>query len=142
MARLFLDANVFLYAIGGDGPHREPCRSLLAAVGEGALDAVTSSEVLQEILHVRSRRAGTTDATSAARAAAALVAEVLPVTRDDVLDACSLLDAHPELGARDALHAAVMKNARLGLLVSVDPDFDVIKSLKRLGPDEALSLRP
>lgn len=140
MARLFLDANIFLYAIGSEGPHREPCRAVLAAVGQGSLEGVTNTEVLQEILYVRSRRVNMKDATKAARAAAGMVADVLPVTQKDVLNACSLLDSHPALGARDALHAAVIKNAQISTIVSVDRDFDSIKSLKRMEPAEALRL--
>ena len=67
MARIFLDANIFLYAIGGDGSHRDPSRGVLEAVGQGKLDGITSSEVLQEILHVRSRRVNVRDAASAVR---------------------------------------------------------------------------
>jgi uncharacterized protein len=140
VARLFLDANVFLYALGADSPHRAPCRDVLQAVGQGKLDGITSSEVLQEILHVRSRRVNVTDAASAVRAAADLVAEVFPVTPQDVLEACSLLEAHASLGARDALHAAVMKNSQVHILVSVDRDFDVIPDLKRIAPAQALAL--
>jgi predicted nucleic acid-binding protein len=140
VASLFLDANIFLYAIGSEGPYREPCRALLAAVGQGSLDGVTNTEVLQEILYVRARRVNMKDATKAARAAAGLVANVLPVTQKDVLDACNLLDSHPALGARNALHVAVIKNAHISAIVSVDRDFDAIKSLKRLEPAEALGL--
>jgi predicted nucleic acid-binding protein len=140
VARIFLDANVFLYALGAESPHRGPCRAVLQAVGEGKLDGITNSEVLQEILHVRSRRVSVTDAASAVRAAADLVAEVLPVTNHDVLDACSLLEAHSTLGARDALHAAVMKNSQVHVMVSVDRDFDLIPDLKRIDPTQALLL--
>lgn len=31
VARLFLDANVFLYALGADSPHRAPSRNVLQA---------------------------------------------------------------------------------------------------------------
>lgn len=140
MTRLFLDANVFLYAIGADSPHRDGCRSVLQAVGQGTLDGITSSEVLQEILHVRTRRVSVADATSAVRAAAELVAEVLPVTNRDVLEACRLLESHSGLGARDALHAAVMKNSQVHVLVSLDHDFDAIADLKRIEPAAALVL--
>jgi predicted nucleic acid-binding protein len=140
VARVFLDADVFLYAVGADSPHRTPCRAVLEAVGQGKLDGITSSEVLQEMLHVRSRRMNVTDAVSAVRAAADLVSEVLPVTNHDVLEACSLLEAHSSLGARDALHAAVMKNSQVHVLVSVDRDFDVIPDLKRIDPMQALAL--
>lgn len=140
MTRLFLDANVFLYAVGADSAHRDACRSVLQAVGQGTLDGITSSEVLQEILHVRTRRVSVADATSAVRAAAELVAEVLPVTDRDVLEACRLLEAHSGLGARDALHAAVMKNSQVHVLVSLDRDFDAIADLKRIEPAAALAL--
>jgi uncharacterized protein len=140
VARLFLDAHVFLYAIGADSPHRTACRAVLEAVGQGKLDGVTSSEVLQEILHVRSRRMNVKDAASAVRAAADLVVEVLPVTRGDVLEACRMLEVHAGLGARDALHAAVMKNSEVHILVSVDRDFDAVPELKRLEPAQALTV--
>lgn len=140
MSRIFVDAHVFLYAVGAESPHRDACRSVLQAVGQGKLDGVTSSEVLQEILHVRSRRVNIQDATSAVRAAADLVVEVFPVTTRDVLEACRLLESHSGLGARDALHAAVMKNSRVHLLVSLDRDFDAIADLKRIEPSAALAL--
>lgn len=136
MARVFLDTNVFLYAVGGDGPHRAACRALLAAVGDGDLYGVTSSEVLQEILHVRSRRLGWSDATATVRAAAALVADVLPVSHSDVLAACDLIDRHPHLGARDALHVAVMRGADIDTIVSIDTDFDAVPNLRRVHPEQ------
>lgn len=140
MTPVFLDANIFLYAVGGEGPHRKPCRDLLKAAGDGALDTVTNTEVLQEILHVRARRAQLKDATAAVRAAAALVRAVLPVTLEDVLLACDVLERHHGLGARDALHAAVMKNASMHLMASLDKDFDVLTEVKRLDPSQALGL--
>lgn len=140
MARLFLDANIFLYALGADSTDRGPCRDVLRAVGHGKLDGVTSSEVLQEILYVRARRVNVQDAANAVRAAADLVADVLPVTRDDVLEACRLAESHSGLGARDALHAAVMRNSEIHVLVSVDRDFDVVPELKRIEPSQALAL--
>ncbi len=140
MTRIFLDANVFLYALGGDGPHRDSCRAVLEAVGKGTLDGITSTEVLREVLQVRARRENVEDAVKAVRSAAGLVADVLPVAADDVLEACRLLAAHPALNARHALHAAVMKNSRITVLASVDRDFDVFPGLKRLDPKDALAL--
>lgn len=141
MATVFLDTNVFLYAIGGDSPYRASCRALLEQAGRGGIAAVTSSEVLQEILYVRARRAGNDDGSRAVQAAAGLVDEVLPVTREDVLQAAHLLAHFPRLGARDAVHAAVMVNAELSLLVSLDRDFDVLDQIKRLSPEQALGLQ-
>ena len=44
---VFLDTNVFLYAAGGEHVLREPCRRILRNVVD--IDAITSSEVVQEI---------------------------------------------------------------------------------------------
>lgn len=137
MGKVFLDANVFLYAIGADGPHREPCRQVLMAVGRGELDAVTSSEVLQEVLHVRSRRVDLKDGLQAVRTAASIVSEVLPVSGEDVLAACRLLERHGQMTARDALHVAVMKASHIHALISVDKGLDAIKDIRRVSPEDA-----
>lgn len=138
MGRVFLDTNVFLYAIGGESPHRDSCRNLLAAVGKGDVDAVTSSEILQEVLHIRTRRVDLADGIQAARSAASMVAEVLAVTGNDVLAACKVLEKHPQISARDALHVAVMKANQLHTLISVDKDFDPIRDIKRVDPKDAI----
>ncbi|MEO8084797.1 MAG: type II toxin-antitoxin system VapC family toxin [Ardenticatenales bacterium] len=140
VARVFLDTNVFLYAVGAEGPHRQSCRDVLVAVGEGRIEGLTSSEVLQEILHVRSRRLGQPDAMAAVQAAAALVADVLPVSRADVLFACDVLDRHPRLNARDAIHLAVMAGAELDTIVSVDTHFDGLVGVRRLDPSQVQSV--
>ena len=142
MTTVFLDANVFLYAIGEASPFRSACRALLEATANGTLSATTSSEVLQEVLHVRSRRTSAASAVEAVRAAASLVPEVLPVTREDVLLACDFLERHHHVGlrGRDAVHVAVMRNRSLETLVSADADFDVLDVIKRVDPIEAVKL--
>jgi predicted nucleic acid-binding protein len=67
-------------------------------------------------------------------AAANLVADALPVTLDDVLEAWRLLEAHAGLGASDALHAGVMQNSAANTLLSVERDFDGVPDLKRIRP--------
>lgn len=137
MARVFLDTNVFLYAVGGESPYRQACRDVLLAVGKGDIDAATSSEVLQEVLHVRTRRVDRNDGLHAVRSAAALVAEVLPVTGEDVLAACKVLEGHPQISTRGALHVAVMKGAGMDTLISIDRDFDTVHGIRRLDPRDA-----
>jgi hypothetical protein len=88
---------------------------------------VTSGSVLKRSSDFRARRAGNDDASRAVQAAAGLVAEVLPVIREDVLRAGPLLGRFPRLGARGAVHAAVMELQplyRLGFLVD-EADVDL-----------------
>lgn len=137
MARIFLDSNIFLYAMGTEHPEKAPCTRLLELVAGGRVEGVTSSEVLQEVLYVRLRRGSRDDALSAVRSVRELVHEVLPVSEGDVLAACDLLSQYPALDSRDAIHAAVAKNHGISTMVTVDKDFDRIKGLRRLKPAQA-----
>jgi hypothetical protein len=52
---IVLDTTVLVYAKGADHPLRDPCRSLIAAVADGAIQATTSIEVIQEAARWRIR---------------------------------------------------------------------------------------
>ncbi|HKP98548.1 MAG TPA: type II toxin-antitoxin system VapC family toxin [Fibrobacteria bacterium] len=139
MAPLFLDANIFLYAMGIEHPEKAPCRKVLDMVAQGRIEAVTSSEVMQEVLYVRLRRGTRSEALSAVRNLQEMVDAILPVTGENVLDACELLSRYPSLDARDAVHAAVAKGHGISSIVTVDRDFESIKGLRRLSPTQATS---
>lgn len=135
-ATIFLDTNVFLYAVGAADPQQEPCRRIIRAVAAGRLDAATSSEVVQEILHVLARR-GRADAVEVVRNALALFPDLLPVGAREMAEACDLLDAQPGLSVRDAVHAATMRSYEIDTIVSVDAHFDAIRGIRRLEPKAA-----
>ena len=50
-ALIFVDTNVFIYSAGAEHPHKHPSRRFIFRVARGEVDAFTSAEVLQEILH-------------------------------------------------------------------------------------------
>jgi predicted nucleic acid-binding protein len=132
---LFLDTNVFLYAIGGEHPLREPCRTILRRLGDGDLAATTSTEVVQELLYVLARRGRREQAVELAGHVLSLFPDLLPVRRQEMEVACELVAGDPELPPRDAVHAATMLNHGLVTLVSADPHFDRVPGLERLTPD-------
>ncbi len=47
----FVDTNLFMYAVGRDHPLREEARSFFEDNFERKSQLVTSSEVLQELMH-------------------------------------------------------------------------------------------
>ena len=135
--RAFLDTNVFLYAAGAAHPEKEACVGVLRRVADGSLEATTNSEVVQEILYVLVRRGRRADGVVLARRVASLFPNLLPVTRDDALGACDLLERYPELSVRDAVHAASMLRNGVKRIVSVDSDFDQIREIRRIEPRTA-----
>lgn len=136
--RHFIDTNVFLYATGADHVYRHPCQQILQAVAAGELYAVTSAEVLQEVLNIFWRR----QRYGAAREMVANIItllspdDVLPVTAEDVHRAAILLEtfAGAGLSPRDCLHVAVMERTGIERIISTDGDFDQIPHITRIDP--------
>lgn len=133
---VFLDSNVFLYAAGAEHPHKAACIEILRAVSEGRLKANTSVEVVQEILYVYLRRGLRQEAERLCGNVMKLFPALLPVTREDMLGAMSLVSRYEGLPARDLIHAACMIHNGMDTIVSVDRHFDQMAELIRLEPGD------
>lgn len=133
MTRVYLDSNVFLYAIGAEHRYREPCRELVRAAGERRLRAETGVETLQEVVHHRRRR-GDPGATDRAREIIDICTIVHGLRPEDATAALVLMDRHLDLPARDAVHAATALAHGLAILISADTDFDALSELRRIDP--------
>ncbi len=111
---IFVDTNVFILFVGHEHPHRDRARGFLEGAAGREQRLVTSSEVLQEILHYyhRARRVVAMDAAFAL--VDRIVDEIWPIERADVEMARSLAHRYPGLQARDLVHLAncVRRNAR------------------------------
>jgi uncharacterized protein len=134
---ILIDANIFMYAAGAEHPHKAPSVALLRRIASGEIEAVVDAEVLQEILHryraIRRWQEG--------REVYALTRRIVPLVvaiTDRVVDrARDLLDGDDRLGARDALHAAVVLDRSLQGVCSYDRDLDRVAGLQRLEPPAA-----
>ncbi|MGI8944667.1 MAG: type II toxin-antitoxin system VapC family toxin [Thermoleophilaceae bacterium] len=135
MRRVFVDSNIFIYALGEEHRYRDPCRALVALLAGGEVAGETSTEVVQEVVHVRRRRTG--DGADAVRRGREILAWGLPLhdfTRADLELSLELLSAHTELPARDAVHAATARNRGIDLILSADGDFDALDLVERIDP--------
>ena len=132
---VFIDANVPIYAAGGDHPHKEPCARILRMVAEDPQPFVTDSEVLQELMHRYLTSGRWTLGLEVLRAfAEALHGRIEPVHAVDILAAAELADRHPDVSSRDLVHAAVMQRLGANRIISADTDFDHLEGLHRLDP--------
>ena len=127
-----MDSNVPMYAAGSAHAHKDPCLRFLSRAHAGEIQAVTSAEVLQEILHRYHRLGLPGVAEQVYGLVTQLSSEVLPVTIADTDLCVELLD---EFGGsvRDALHVAVMRNNGLEVVASFDAGFDAL-AVERLVP--------
>lgn len=135
MSALYVDASVFLLAVGEPHPERDPCRLFLDGAQESGQPLHTSVETVQEFVFHRMRRGPRSEALNAARRMAH--ACVLHACDADVLHEALELIERTGLRGRDAVHAATARTAGLDTIVSLDADFDQVPGLRRLSPADA-----
>lgn len=104
---IFVDTNVFMYAVGREHPLREEARAVFTDAA-AATSLVTSAEVLQELMHAYLPVGRTETLDAALDLARSRMATIWAVEAEDVELARSLAVRHSGLGARDLLHLACM----------------------------------
>ncbi len=130
---IVLDTTVLAYAVGDEHPLRDPCRRLLEAHADGRIDATTTVEVIQEFVHIRSRRRSRPDAVHVARQYA-VAFNLLVITPDDLERGLGLFERHAALGAFGAVLAAVALGRGAEALISADQAFASIPGLPWVDP--------
>jgi predicted nucleic acid-binding protein len=131
---VFVDTAVIMYAGGGEHPLRDPCGRIILGIADGEIDAVTSTEVIQEILHrfmsVRRPETGRAQAIEALD----VFAPVLPITHALMRRVPDLAVAYPTLAARDLVHVATCIHEGISEIVSPDRGFDAVNEVRRIDP--------
>lgn len=131
---IVLDTTILAYAAGADHPLRDQCRRVLEAASRGSILAVTTTHVIEELVHVRSRRRPRDDAAEIGRWYSTLLAPLIATDADDLTEGLRLFVAHPELGSFDAVLAAVALRRGADALVSADRAFSVVPGLRHVNP--------
>jgi predicted nucleic acid-binding protein len=131
-----VDANVFIYAVGGPGPYRESCQRFLRSLYKQSNEFLTNVEVLQEILHVLGRRGRRTEAAALVLDVMRSLRSIIPIQAAEISAAIAILKEYPQISTRDAVHAAVVRLHGLEGVVSADRGFDVIRGVTRFDPLE------
>ncbi|MGQ0840825.1 type II toxin-antitoxin system VapC family toxin [Actinokineospora sp.] len=129
-----MDTTVLVYAVGGEHPLKQPCLDLIRARTDSL---TTTAGVLQEFVHVRSRRRPRSDAVELASAYLKLFSPLLDVPEPAVHEALDLLERHEDLGAFDAVLAATARLAGCTALVTADRAFEAVDGLTVVYPDTA-----
>lgn len=103
---IFVDTNVFMYAVGRPHSLRAPAQQFFANSMRDGVPLLTSAEVLQELTHayLPVNRSQTLDSAFTLIKRAGV--EVWPPEADDVVLARRLHRRFPALGTRDLCHLA------------------------------------
>jgi predicted nucleic acid-binding protein len=134
----FVDGNIVIYAMTRSR-YRDPSARVLEAVSLGEADGRTSVAVLEEIWHLELQGA-LGDLIGLTVDVRALFAPVLPVT-DEIFGKALALEAPPQLGANDRVHAATCLMTGIPAILTADTSFDDVRGLRRVDPLDERSLR-
>ncbi len=130
---ILIDSNIPMYLVGAAHPHKADAQRLLERFAIDNRRLVSDAEVLQEILH-RYVAIDRRDAIQPAfDALLGVVDQVLPITAKTLHGARDIVLGSPALSARDALHAAVMRQHDIQEILSFDRGFDDVPGIRRLG---------
>jgi uncharacterized protein len=135
--RFLFDTSVFIYALGGEHPYRDPCRAIMGMGVEGRLAGEASIELLHEFVHVRARRGATRARAVADARNIAATSRLHAVERADIERALELWTEHERLDIRDAIFAAQALNRGIDAILSPDRGFDGIPALARVDPADS-----
>jgi predicted nucleic acid-binding protein len=133
---VFVDTSVIMYAAGREHPMRDACVRIMRAVDERQIEATTSTEVVQEVLH-RFLSINRPDiARSLAASTLDTFAPVLPVTHALMRRVPDLAGRYPSLAARDLIHVATCIHEGITEILSTDRGFDAVSEVRRIPPEE------
>ena len=117
---IFVDTNVFMYAVGTRHPLRPSAIDFFANAVDEDTRLVTSAEVIQELLHAYTPVARIYRFRAAVELIQDNQVEVWPLEHEDVVLAAELQDSHPTLSARDLCHLASCQRRKADELITFD----------------------
>ena len=117
---IFVDTNVFMYAVGQPHPLRDSARAFFAESGRTRTPLFTSAEVLQELAHAYLPRKRVETLGQALALVSRAIVDVWPLEAEDVALAWRLHARYPELDARDLCHLASCRRRRVRTIKTFD----------------------
>ena len=132
---LFIDTNIPIYAAGREHRYKRSCQRVIMLAAQRPLDFVTSSAVLQEIIHYYLATQRWSEGRGIFRDfVTTMNGRIEPVHPDDAALAAQLADQGLGVNAQDLVHAAVMRRLGVDRIITADKDFDRIDGIERLDP--------
>lgn len=137
MGLIVLDTSILVYATGVEHPLRAPCREIIASIADGSVEASTTPDVIQEFVHVRSRRMSRREAVALGRDLSALLDPLIVVDPAMLALGLRLYEETDALGAFDAVLCAAALSVSADAIVSADRTYAQVPGLMHRDPGSA-----
>lgn len=117
---IFVDTNLFMYAVGRPHPLRERARNFFVEANRNGMPLCTSAEVLQELVHAYLPAARIETLDSAMALIRRFGVEVWPLEEEDVTLARQLHQQYSGLSPRDLCHLASCRRRGVSRIKTFD----------------------
>ena len=133
---IFVDTNIFMYAVGKEHPYKQKCVNFLKKVARSsaANEYCINTEVLQEVLHRYKAINKPSIGFELFDMILNLQLVIHPIELGDLKIARTLMTKHPKIGTRDAVHLGFSIRREITRIISYDSDFDSEGSIERVEP--------
>lgn len=136
MNSLYLDTNFFIYISDSSSPFYRNCLEFVKYASRNDIDLITSTETIQEIIHVSKKSNRLAKGLRTAKMAIQLINELLPVNKEVITNYLKFASIYKSAGSRDLIHLAACFENKIAKIVSFDRDFTSFRELKILSPEE------
>lgn len=136
---IYIDTNVFIYRGAENDLNHENSKRLIDFIIENRLDATTSTETIQEIIHFLQR---VNDLNSGIRISKLVLKQIkyLMVVDVKVINVyLMLIEKYPKADSRDVLHLACAVTSNIQIIITYDKGFKKFKEVQALTPAEYLA---
>lgn len=130
MDRVFIDANIPMYAAGSEHPNKAPSIKILEKISMEQIFGVTSAEVLQEILHRYQSINMLSSGIEIFEEFSNIVDEVLQINFKIMENAKNILSGNSDILTRDAIHAATIEYYHIDYIATFDKHFEQFKNIR------------
>jgi len=127
---IFVDTNVFMYAVGSPHALLAPSRLFFAESLRRGTPLCTSAEVVQELAHVYLDASRHQKFEASLKLMADFAVEVWPLEFEDVTLARQLSDRYPQLSARDLCHLASCRRRGVREIKTFDRGLDAVAGVR------------
>jgi len=134
MMKKYLDTNIFLYPVLYEDEKAKICGEIIKKAVKREILAVTSVLTWDEFVYALSKFQKSEIYKKEGKKFLHLPIEFLDANKTVIYKAQTLIEKY-NLKPRDAIHAASALHAGAEEIISDDSDFDKIKELKRISPE-------
>ena len=141
MNAIYLDTNIFVYSSQVTSPFFSKCNSFIECSLKNNIDLATSTESIQEIIHLARKTRKVVVGLKTSKILLKLTQLLLPVDKETILLYLDLIKKNSHfrrLESRDFIHIATCLHYNIDILITYDEGFKKFKEIQSLTPEEYL----